>query len=115
MKSFKLLPFSFKIVACGPSSESERRPRPDIIEDDDISDDDYAEYIGTSSESERRPRPDIIEDDDIPDDEYARPDIIEDNDIPDDEYEEYLDSPGSIQPQIRGNAVFPSITEVGLK
>ena len=67
--SFKLLPFSFKIVACGPSSESERRPRPDIIEDDDI---------------------------------------------PVDEYEDYLDSPGSIQPQIRGNAVFPSITEVGL-
>ena len=83
--SFKLLPFSFKIVACGPSSESERRPRPDIIEDDDI-----------------------------PDDEYARPDIIEDNDIPDDEYSEYFDTPGSIQPQIRGNAVFPSITEVGL-
>eukprot|EP00093_Oithona_nana_P000603 00603.XXX_546_1889_1 [CDS] Oithona nana genome sequencing. len=54
------------IVACGPSSESERRPRPDIIEDDDI---------------------------------------------PVDEYEDYLDSPGSIQPQIRGNAVFPSITE----
>ena len=68
--SFKLLPFSFKIVACGPSSESERRPRPDIIEDDDI---------------------------------------------PVDEYEDYLDSPGSIQPQIRGNAVFPSITEVSLK
>ena len=88
----------FQIVACGSSSESERRPRPDIIEDDDIPDDDYAEYIGSSSESERRPRPDIIEDDDIPDDEYA----------------EYLDSPGSIQPQIRGNAVFPSITEVGL-
>ena len=68
--SFKLLPFSFKIVACGPSSESERRPRPDIIEDDDI---------------------------------------------PDDEYSEYFDTPGSIQPQIRGNAVFPSITEVSLK
>ena len=68
--SFKLLPFSFKIVACGPSSESERRPRPDIVEDDDI---------------------------------------------PDDEYAEYLDTTGSIQPQIRGNAVFPSITEVSLK
>ena len=87
--SFKLLPFSFKIVACGPSSESAQR------EDQD--------------------RTSFIEDDDIPDDEYARPDIIEDNDIPDDEYSEYFDTPGSIQPQIRGNAVFPSITEVSLK
>ena len=70
--SFKLLPFSFKIVACGPSSESAQR------EDQD------------------------------------RTSFIEDDDIPDDEYSEYFDTPGSIQPQIRGNAVFPSITEVGL-
>ena len=32
-----------------------------------------------------------------------------------DEYTDYEDSPGYVQPQIRGNAVFTSIEQVGLK
>ena len=41
-------------------------------------------------------------------------DLLSEYDIAD-EYTDYEDSPGYVQPQIRGNAVFTSIEQVGLK